>query len=64
MLERLKHERPAEEEDSRRGPKEGRGSASLVQGEGWTDMMSWTRHAAKAKEKAMEEKENTEAKED
>ena len=31
--------------------------------EEWTDMMIWTRHAAKAKEKAMEEKENTEAKE-
>ena len=41
MRERLIPERPAEEEDSRKGPEEGRGSASLVQGSG---MMSWTRH--------------------
>ena len=41
MRVRLIPERPAEEEDSRKGPEEGRGSASLVQGSG---MMSWTRH--------------------
>ena len=41
----------------------GRGSASLVQGGGWTDMMSWTRHVVKARVKEMEEKENMEERE-
>ena len=36
MRERLRRERPAEEEDSKKGPEEGRGSASLVQGSGRT----------------------------
>ena len=43
--------------------KTGRGSASLVQGGGWTDMMSWTRHVVKARVKEMEEKENMEERE-
>ena len=42
MRERSIPERPAEDEDSRKGLEEGRGCASLVQGSG--HMMSWTRH--------------------
>ena len=54
MRERLIPERPAEEEDSRKGPEEGRGSASLVQGSG---MMSWTRHGKEKGNGSTEEQE-------
>ena len=54
MRERLIPERPAEEEDSRKGPEEGRGSASLVQGSG---MMSWTRHGKEKGNGGTEEQE-------
>ena len=54
VRERLMPERPAEEEDSRKGPEEGRGSASLVQGSG---MMSWTRHGKEKGNGGTEEQE-------
>ena len=49
MRERLIPERPAEEEDSRKGPEEGRGSGS--------GMMSWTRHGKEKGNGGTEEQE-------